>query len=400
MRILVVTAALACLGAMQPSEGCADIADAPDLMAGAHTRADWEGHRRGEVMASVLDNLYGRRPVERPSDLAFTVLSSEDVYGGTALKKCVRATCSGPGGAMALNFTAWIPKRAEKVPAYVYLSPRVTKDCDDPDKGRRVYTLPAAYIVSRGYAVVAVNDYESAPDWDQSPATATNGVFRAFGPVDAHARGTATWGILSAWAWGASRALDWLETEPRIDARRVAVCGLSRNGKAALVAGVTDERFALAISCCSGEGGAKLRHADCPGSETVRDILIAWRWFAPKYAQWDGKDREMPLDQHWVLALMAPRLCYVSSATQDDWAGPKGEYAAAALASEAWRLYGKRGLVSDGFPAPDSPCHEGEIGYHLRTGGHALELSDWAHYLDFTDRKGWRSASAKRLSKQ
>ena len=391
---LKTLAALALLSSACPP--AARAREVPDLLGGARSLADWTAWRRAEVKRAVVDGLYGRRPVERPADLAFAVTSVEDAFGGKAVKKLVRATCSGPGGPMALNFAAWIPTRAVKAPAFVYLSPRVAKDCDDPDRGRREYTLPAAYVVSRGYAVVAVDDYESAPDWDKSPARATNGVFKAFGPADATARGDATWGILSAWAWGASRALDWLETEPRVDARRVAVCGLSRNGKAALAAGVTDERFALAVSCCSGEGGAKLRHFDCPGSETVKDISIAWRWFAPSYVQWAGRDREMPFDQHWLLALMAPRLCYVSSATEDDWAGPRGEYAAAALASAAWRLYGKRGLVSDGFPAPDTPCHAGEIGYHLRTGGHALEPYDWKQYLDFADRHGWTSENTRR----
>ena len=263
------------------SPACAGV---PDVLGSAKTRQDWTGGRRAEVQRVLEDGLYGRRPVERPADLAFAVTSVEDVYGGKAVKKLVRATCSGPGGTMAL---------------------------------------------------------------------------------------------------------DWLETEPLVDARHVAVCGLSRNGKAALVAGSTDARFALAVSCCSGEGGAKLRHADCPGSETVRDISIAWRWFAPSYVQWTDRDREMPFDQHWLLALMAPRLCYVSSATDDAWAGPNGEYASAELASEVWRLFGQRGLVSDGFPHPDTPRHEGSIGYHLRTGDHALTPYDWEQYLNFTDRHGW-----------
>ena len=360
--------------------------DIPRVLGAATTREEWEGGRRAEVKKALEDVLYGRRPVERPGDLAFVPVSEEPVFDGTAVKKRVRATCSGPGGAMALELTAWIPKKDAKVPAFVYLSPRRTADCDDPATGRPEYTLPAKYIVSRGYAVVAVNDYESAPDWKQAPELATNGVFLAFGPRDAKNRGEATWGILSAWAWGASRALDWLETEARVDARRTAVCGLSRNGKAALVAGAFDERFAMAVSCCSGEGGAKLRRWDCPGSETVKDISIAWRWFAPGLEKWIGRDREMPLDQHWLLAMMAPRLCYVSSATQDDWAGPRGEYASAVLASEAWRLYGKKGLVSTGFPRRDLSRKDGEIGYHVRTGKHALTLDDWRLYLDFADK--------------
>ena len=197
------------------------------------------------------------------------------------------------------------------------------------------------------------------------------------------------WGILSAWAWGMSRVLDWVETEPLLDAKRAAAVGLSRNGKTALVAGAFDTRFAMTVSCCSGCSGAKLNHIQLWESEHIKDIMMAKKWFCPNYAGYVERELEMPFDQHWLLALVAPRLLYVSSATEDAWAGPRGEFAALELASPAWRLYGIPGLISHGFPKADAPLQAGNAAYHLRTGVHDITRYDWQCYMDFAEGRGW-----------
>ena len=355
------------------------------------TVAEWENVRRPEIYRTMMERVYGVRPQERPNDLRFEqVGETEEVYGGKALKKIVRGSYSGPGGSSSFEFAAWIPKCNRKAASFVYISPRVGRTADDPEVGRRVYTLPAEYIVSRGYGVVSFLNYEFALDIHGTPTAATSGVFKVFGPLDAKSRRPTDWGILSAWAWGASRMVDWIETEPLLDAKRVGVVGLSRNGKTALLAGATDTRFAMTVSCCSGMGGAKLNHLACEGSENVEKIMApAWRWFCPDFAKWIGKDRQMPFDQHWMLALMAPRLLYVSSASEDAWAGPRGEFASAVLATPAWNLYGKAGLVQHGFPKPDEALPAGNVGYHLRPGFHDITPYDWQRYLDFADGHGW-----------
>ena len=291
-----------------------------------------------------------------------------------------------------MNFRVWIPKSSRPVPAFVHSSPRPAETAADPNGPRPGYLLPVEKIVSRGYAAIAYCNQEVALDWHLSPAVPTNGAFKALGPRDIDARAPHEWGILSAWAWGMSRIMDWIETEPLIDAKHVAAVGLSRNGKTALVAGAFDERFALTISCCSGCGGAKLNHMHLPYSESIKQIGIAHRWFSPEYTkEWTGRDRDTPFDQHMLLALVAPRLLYVSSAKDDDWAGPCGEFASALLASPAWELYGEKGLVAPiGFPETDKPLQEGRVGYHFRTGRHAIMSYDWDRYIDFADRHGWR----------
>ena len=392
-------ATLCLLAPLARAEGVthAEPANVPELLVTAAgdkvaTAAQWEQVRRPEILKTLCTEEYGFRPVERPADLAFSEIAApEECFGGKAIRKRVRATYSGPGGTGEMAFSVWIPKRDRPAPVFVHSSPRPHETAADPNGPRPVYLLPAEMIVSRGYACVAYCNQDVAADW-KSPAVATSGVFKVFGPADATKRGPTEWGILSAWAWGMSRVLDWIETEPLLDASRAAAVGLSRNGKTALVAGAFDTRFALVISCCSGCSGAKLNHMPCEGSESIEAITRpALRWFCPNYKKYAGRDRQTPFDQHWLLALVAPRLLYVSSASEDAWAGPRGEFAAARLASPAWELYGFGGLSGQSFPRADLPLQAGHVGYHLRTGLHDITAYDWNRYMDFADGKGWQT---------
>ena len=302
--------------------------DVPELLKTASgetvtTREQWETVRRPEIVKMLLEEEYGVRPVERPADLSFAETAApEECYDGKAIRKRIKATYSGPGGKGEMNFSVWIPKRATPAPVFIHSSPRPSETADRVDGPRPVYWLPVDDIVSRGFAVVAYCNQEVAEDW-RGTDVATTGVFKVFGPQDLLNRKPTEWGILSAWAWGMSRILDWVETEPLLDAKKAAAVGLSRNGKTALVAGAFDTRFAMTVSCCSGCSGAKLNHIELWESEHIKDIMVAKKWFAPAYAKYVGKDRtsKMPFDQHFLLALVAPRLLYVSSASEDAWAG-------------------------------------------------------------------------------
>ena len=167
----------------------------------------------------------------------------------------------------------------------------------------------------------------------------------------------------------------------------VAVVGHSRGGKTALLAGVTDTRFALACVNDSGCSGAKLNRANLPMSESIRVITNAFpHWFCLDYASCAGKDFELDFDQHEMVALMAPRAVAIASASEDDWAGQRGEYCSAALASPVWRLYGLRGLEPSGNPATGEARQDGNVSYHMRGGKHNLTPEDWNRYMDFADR--------------
>ena len=344
------------------------------LMAGCMSGIpEWNAASREETLRWFLENEYGVRPAcaERPS-VSFAAIEPDVVMmDGAAVRKRIRISYSGPYGTNSFAVTAFIPKSAKPVPAFLLICNRDPGANIDPTRVRKSDFWPAEEIVRRGYAALAFSNKEIAPDCDLGCVT---GVFACFDDPawrkSCHRPFTA-WATLSAWAWGASRVMDWIETEPALDAKRVAVVGHSRGGKTALLAGVTDGRFAMACVNGSGCSGAKLNRMDIPDSESIAVITRSFPyWFCGNYRMWNNRDGEIPFDQHQLLALMAPRLVAVGDAVDDRWAGPEGEEACCRLARPAW----------------NDPT---DVDYHIRPGGHDLTLVDWTAYMDFADRKGW-----------
>ena len=350
----------------------------------------WEKKRVPELLEEFTKEEYGRRPVERPEILSFEAEEPDAVMmDGRAIRKRVRVTYGGEHGKGSFVFTAFIPRQDRPAPAFLLICNRSPAENIDPTREKKSDFWPAEEIVARGYAAIAFWNGDIAPDWNTGN---TRGVFAVFSEVERPYRPTDEWGTISAWAWGASRVMDWIETEPLIDAGHVAVVGHSRGGKTALVAGVYDRRFAMACSNDSGCSGAKLNHIDLPKSEHVDVITSVFPyWFCRNYTRHANAEKAWRVDQHEFIALMAPRLVCIGSASEDAWAGQEGEFHSGLLASPAWELYGRKGLVASKFPSPESPLQEGCISYHLRTGKHNLTSYDWGVYMDFADRHGWRA---------
>ena len=357
--------------------------------------SEWENIRAPEILNRYRREVFGIRPKEADERgrVSFKMRDVREVMDGKAVRKVLDVVLDGPEGRFSFPVTAFIPKSPEKAPAFV-LACNVKRSTFDKEGALSSPFWPVGDIVGRGFATVAFVIGDVAPD-DKKPDF-DRAVFRSVQNVAK--RNSESWASISAWAWAASRIMDWIETEPLIDSAHVGVVGHSRCGKTAIWTAVNDRRFAMVCSNDSGCTGAKLNHISLLESESISKVTRNFpHWFCRNYNKYAEREMEMDFDQHELLALVAPRLLCVASATEDHWAGQRGEWWGAKLASPAWELYGKKGLVADSYPAPETPQQEGCISYHLRTGKHSLSPYDWKCFMDFAEHHGWRGACGARV---
>jgi len=327
----------------------------------------WTRKRRPELLRLFETHVYGRTPSGGPRPRFVIGKIDPSALGGRATRKEVAITFGKGAAARRLDLLLHLPNAA-KAPAPVFLGLNFQRN--DAVK------WPVETIVERGYGVASAYYGDLFPDRADGASESVLTLFPA-------ERGPEAWGAIGVWAWAMSRALDYLETDRAVDAKRVALIGHSRIGKAALWAGAQDTRFALVISNESGCGGAALSKRIY--GETVAAITKRFpHWFCANFARYADREADLPVDQHELLALIAPRPLYVASAVDDRWADPKGEFLGALGADPVYRLLGKDGLPVREMPAVDQPIH-GTIGYHVRSGGHDLSDADWRHYLAFAD---------------
>lgn len=348
------------------------------------TAADWEQKRRPETLELFRKFVYGRSPA-KPVAVKFDIVATDPrALDGRATLKRVRITSAGADGrSFAFEAAALVPNGAKgPVPAFVLINNRAVASAD-PSRQSKDGFWPAEEIIDRGYATAVYRTNDVDPDIKDDAARA-DGV-RGIWPAGSGTVGQDAWGTIAAWAWGASRVLDYLQSDPAVDGTRVAVVGHSRGGKTALWAGAQDERFALAVSNDSGRGGASLARRRF--GETVEVINRSFpHWFCGNYKAFNGREDDLPVDHHQLMALLAPRAVYVASADQDLWADPRGEFLSLAHAAPVFALYGQPGQRPDEMPPLDTPVVRGRVGYHVRRGVHNLTPYDWQRYMDFTDR--------------
>lgn len=348
----------------------------------AKSKEDWIKIQRPKTLELFKNHVYGRPPLGKPNTLSFKVIEEDPkAMKGAATLRIIQISYSGSGGASGFKLITFIPNKATKpAPGYLLICNRDPENID-PTRKKKDDFWPAESIVARGYVAATFLNSELSIDKDLN---FNNGVHKAFDNYDGE-RPDDAWATIAAWAWGASRALDYFQTDPAIDASKFAVVGHSRGGKTALWAGATDQRFALTISNNSGCTGAALARRKA-GERVARINKSFPHWFCGNYKNFDGKENELPIDQHQLVALMAPRAVYVASASKDDWADPEGEFLAAAYAGPVYELFGLKGLETMEMPVTDQPIQLGHIGYHLRTGKHDLSQYDWEQYLNFGDK--------------
>lgn len=364
--------------------------------------AQWRS-RRAELLSLFAQNLYGKMPADDCAMICGKRESSSQVFGGLGTREQWELRFQSTFGQARLDVLMYRPNDLKK-PAPVFFGLNFQGNhsvAHDPEiflcrawlpqmedhrateasRGVQASRWPVETILQRGYAVVTACYHDIAPDdkdqWQQGVAQ--------LWPHGAE-RNAADSGAIGLWAWGLSRMMDWIEQQPTLDAGRVAVHGHSRLGKTALWAGANDERFAIVISNNSGCNGAALARRKF--GETFEVMARAFpHWFCPKFQEFSGREEFLPVDQHQLLALMAPRPVYVASAQEDLWADPRGEWLSLYHAQPAFQLFGLQVLSDQEMPAIETP-RSVHCGYHIRRGPHGINDYDWTQFLDFAD-KHW-----------
>jgi hypothetical protein len=341
----------------------------------------WQA-RRTEILDRFRDHVYGRSP-GRPESLRFERIEEQaDAMAGAATLTRVAVISRQASREHRFELIIFLPnRRAGPAPLFLLLNNRPPSNTDTTRTERSEF-WPAEQMIERGYGIAALHNIEIAPD---NAKTFREGIIRVFDPDGAGPPAEHGWGAIAAWAWGASRAMDYFETDPRIDRSRVAVVGHSRGGKTSLWAGASDERFALVIPNESGEGGAALSRRNF--GETIAQINKSFpHWFTGQYKTYNGRAEALPVDQHMLVALVAPRAVNVGSADEDLWADPRGEFLSLAHASPVFALWGDPPIAPDAMPPLSQPLIVGRRGYHIRPGTHNLTAYDWDRFADFADR--------------
>jgi len=361
--------------------------------------AEWQS-RREEILNLFRQNVYGKIPA-RPEGLHFEMRRlDEQALSGRAISKQIRIYFTKEKTGPHMDMILYLPAKAgHPVPVFAGLNfkgnqsihadssiilsekhPELLKNTNKPHdqltRGEQAERWEVETLIGKGYGVATAyyGDLElDYPEGWKKGIRTTLQTELGITPEE--------WAAIGAWAWGLSRIMDYLETDEQVDAGKVIVHGHSRLGKAALWAGANDTRFAAVISNNSGEGGAALSRRWF-GETTNRINTRFPHWFIDKYKTYNNNASALPVDQHMLLALIAPRPLYVASATEDLWADPKGEFLAAKNAEPVYTLFGKKGLGREEMPPADTSIGE-TIRYHIRTGKHNILLFDWLQYIDF-----------------
>ena len=361
----------------------------------------WTEKRRPEIVRLFEENQYGRSP-GRPADMTFDVFDTgTPAMDGKAIRKQVTIYFSKNKNGPKEDLVVYVPAAAAKpVPLLLSIdfSPNAST-FDDPgiklgeiwnrdhkrvpaERGGGMFHMKIDNLLSSGYGVAAIYYGDIEPDFLGGLPFGVRALYLKPGQTEP---APDEWGAIAAWGWGMSRAMDYLETDKGVDAKRVGIYGVSRLGKTVMWAGARDTRFALVIASCSGEGGAALSRRNY--GETIAHLTAPNRFpyqFCANYARYAAHVDQLPVDANLLVALMAPRPVLLQTGTTDYWSDPKGEFLAAVAAEPVFRLLGKQGLGTSQMPAAGQPIFH-TIGYYMHDGPHGTMPGDWKYFLEFMD---------------
>lgn len=354
----------------------------------------WQKTRRPEIVKLFEELQFGRTP-PAPAKLHFDVFDKgTPALNGKALRKQITIYFGPDKTGPKMDLLVYTPANAAK-PVPLLLNASFTANSaavEDPGikpgeiwnrekqrvpvpAGRGFGRLNIAPFLDAGFGVATVYYGDIDPDFNGGLPHGVRSRFPAPGPGE--------WGTISAWAWGLSRALDYLETDKQVDAKRVALTGISRLGKTVLWTGAHDPRFAMIIASCSGEGGAALSRRNY--GETIAHLTAPTRYpyqFAANYSKYAQNPKDSPIDAHMLISLIAPRPLLLQTGNTDKWSDPKGEYLSALAAAPVYKLFHKTTPEATEVPPAGTPVMT-TLGYYMHAGGHGTIPSDWDIFLQF-----------------
>jgi hypothetical protein len=343
-----------------------------------NSKKAWEKNRRPEIVALFEDHIYGQVP-KSFEDIRFSVLS-EDKYimNGKSNRKEILIEVFNQGKSVRINLVLFIPTNASKPsPAFLLINNR-GKENTDPSRKIISEFWPAEVLIDAGYAIAAFHVSDLAPDNKDDFMNALMQLYPDQLNADNGMR------AIGAWGWGASRVMDYFENDEQIDVKKVALVGHSRGGKASLWAAAQDQRFAICITNCSGSTGAALARRKF--GERVRRINTSFpHWFNANYKKYNDHEELLPVDQHMLISLIAPRPVYATNASEDLWADPKGTFLSLKNAEGVYGLYGLKSNLPNTPQGLNIPLIESPLAYHNREGKHDMTVYDWNQFIKFAD---------------
>lgn len=373
------------------------------------TPLEFNNRVRPELIRLMGEYMYGEIP-PRCEELRFDLTSEAEAFDGLAIRREIDIICRHKGREKVLHMLLYIPKeRKGKVPVFFGMNFKGNHaTTDDPgvtchpierypnrflarltdtragqdQRGLQKDRFEFERVLKAGFASATLNYYEVSPD---RYGRFSESILSLFHTEEEWLDPNRKFGVISAWAWGVSRAIDALESQPELDMKKLIVHGHSRLGKTVLWASANDPRITLTVSSGAGCCGAKMAHHYFGENFEWMDL---WNnhWYCGKFSQYVGRDMEFPIDQHFLLAAIAPRMLYIADSEDDTYADPYGEFMSLEAANAAWEIFGMKGLDGGKFPAVRTRTGN-ETAFFMDIGGHKFTTENWIDLLDYVREK-------------